>query len=439
MQVVLLSLYDLGHQPFGLASPAAWLRAQGHVVTCADHSISALPLAEIRAADVVAFYLPMHTATRMAVPVIREVQKLNPRVRTIAYGLYAALNQEYLRDLGVSCTLGGEFERQLVAAIESTQTPAASISLERLKFLTPDRTGLPILKRYPRVVIGHERRITGYTEASRGCKHLCRHCPIVPVYGGVFRVVGVETVLADIRQQVSSGAQHITFGDPDFFNGPSHAVRIVEALHSEFPNLSYDVTIKIQHLLDHARLLPVLARTGCVLITSAVESLDDRVLKLLRKGHTRADFVKALRLVRSHGLALAPTFIPFHPWTTQEAYIDLLSTLSELELIDAVAPVQLALRLLITAGSPLLDLEDIQNVVAGFDSTSLSHLWNHPDPEIETMAKTVMAIVREHARKRTSRRTVFELIWQATTAARPLPGPRVARTTIPYLEEPWFC
>ena len=85
-----------------------------------------------------------------------------------------------------------------------------------------------------------------------------------------------EVVLADIRQQMAAGAQHITFGDPDFFNGPGHALAIVEALHAEFPAVTYDVTIKIEHLLKHRDALPVLARTGCLFITSAVESLDDR-------------------------------------------------------------------------------------------------------------------------------------------------------------------
>jgi len=36
LKIVLISTYELGRQPFGLASPAAWLRADGHQVTCAD-------------------------------------------------------------------------------------------------------------------------------------------------------------------------------------------------------------------------------------------------------------------------------------------------------------------------------------------------------------------------------------------------------------------
>ena len=108
----------------------------------------------------------------------------------------------------------------------------------------PDRSGLPVLSNYAALDLGGaERRTVGYTEASRGCKHLCRHCPVVPVYEGVFRVVPRETVLADVARQVAAGARHITFGDPDFFNGPTHGIRIVEALAREFPGVTHDVTI----------------------------------------------------------------------------------------------------------------------------------------------------------------------------------------------------
>src|SRR5205814_3360176 len=112
----------------------------------------------------------------------------------------------------------------------------------------------------------------------------------------------------------------------------------------EFPGVTYDVTIKIEHLLKHADALPALARTGCLFITSAVESMDDAVLARLAKGHTRADFVRALELTRAHGLTMAPTFVAFTPWTTREAYLELLRTIRDLDLIGNVPPIQLAIR-----------------------------------------------------------------------------------------------
>ena len=146
----------------------------------------------------------------------------------------------------------------------------------------------------------------------------------------------------------------------------------MEHLAEEFPGVTYDATIKIEHLLKHASLLPVLAKTGCLFITSAVESVDDEVLRHLAKGHTRADFVAAVHVCRDAGIPLAPTFVPFTPWTTLSGYGQLLQTIEELELVEQVAPIQLAIRLLITNGSPLLELPDIQRTVGNFDPASLT-------------------------------------------------------------------
>jgi hypothetical protein len=302
------------------------------------------------------------------------------------------------------------------------------------------------------------RRVVGSTDATRGCKHHCRHCPIVPVYNGQFRVVPVEVVLADIRAQVGAGAEHITFADPDFLNGPAHARRIVESLHAEWPSVTYDVTIKIEHLLRHRDLLPVLARTGCAFVTSAVESVDDAVLGKLEKGHTRAGFVEAVHLCRQAGLTLAPTFVAFTPWTTLEGYHDLLETVDALDLVAHVAPVQWSIRLLVTWQSRLLELPDIRALVGAFDARTLTYPWRHTDPRVDALQSAVMGAVG--VRTTRQRHEVFEEIrtlaevprrrspaLEATPSSSQDPEPgvegaaggRVARAAIPYLNEPWYC
>ena len=275
--------------------------------------------------------------------------------------------------------IGGEFEAALVDLAQRRRM-RASKGIDKLAFLTPDRSGLPSLELYSHLRQNGSKTTAGYTEASRGCKHLCRHCPVVPVYEGQFRVVQREVVLEDIRQQVAAGARHITFGDPDFFNGPTHAMRIVEAFHAEFPEVTYDATIKIEHLKQHRELLPALKQTGCLFVTSAVESIDDSVLALLEKGHTRQDFYEVATSLREAGLALQPTFIAFMPWTTIEGYGALLQALADLELVENTAPVQLALRLLVTQKSRLLDLPDIQAVIGPFDEKALVYPWKHRRP-----------------------------------------------------------
>jgi radical SAM family protein len=441
-RALLLSTYDLGHQPFGLASPAAWLRREGVDVRCVDLAKERLADESAVEADLIAFHLPMHTATRLAAPVIKKVRALNPGARLCAYGLYAPLNEDWLRSLGVNTVLGGEFEEELAALAHDFQTPGGKPSLPKLHFIAPDRTGLLPLNRYATVHLGDgRRRVAGYTEASRGCRHLCRHCPVVPIYNGQFRIVQHDVVLADVGAQVAAGAEHITFGDPDFFNGPTHAVRIVEAVHKQYPSVSYDVTIKVEHLLQHVDLLPRLRDTGCLFVTTAVESLDDLVLKILEKGHTRADFVAAVYACREAELTLVPTFVAFHPWMSLEGYCDLLDTISALGLIDHVAPIQLAIRLLIPRGSRLLELDEVRALAHQFDPKTLSFLWSHPDPRVDALQQDVAAIVGR--RLTSNRHEAFEAISDLAHDRAAVPRLETVVSgdskPVPYMDEPWYC
>ena len=457
LSVVLVSTYEMGRQPFGLASPAAWLRAAGARVQCFDLAVEPLREEAIRFADLVAFYVPMHMATRMAVRALEQVRRINPAAHLCFFGLYAAENAHYLRQLGVHTILGGEFEAGLVSLAQrlaamsgaSTAQPQSEpvISLARQQFLVPDRTGLPPLAKYAHLVSSSGQHVpVGYVEASRGCKHHCRHCPIVPVYNGRFRIVQREVVLADIRQQVAAGARHITFGDPDFFNGIGHAIPLVVALHAEHPDLTYDVTIKVEHLLRHAEHLETLKQTGCLFVTSAVESFDDRVLRIFDKRHTAADFEAALQLCRQVGLLLVPTFVAFTPWTTLDGYRFFLEQLVRLELVDQVAPIQYAIRLLIPPGSKLLELPEVRALIEGLDEPRLSYSWRNPDPRVDELQHDVQRLVQAGMAQRTPRRAIFQRIWErAQCAADGSPGAPppwlqfVPPRFVPYLTEPWYC
>ncbi|MGH7359081.1 MAG: cobalamin-dependent protein, partial [Candidatus Rokuibacteriota bacterium] len=274
--ILLVSCYELGHQPLGVAWAAAFLEARGYAPAVMDVSVEPFDAERAARARLVAVSVPMHTALRVGVEVIGRVRAVNPACHVAAYGLYAQLNREYLLGHGVDSVIGGEAEAPLVSlaeALESrTNDPAPGVGtaarpaaphLARLSFRVPSRAALPSLKQYARLEREGRHELVGYLEASRGCKHLCRHCPIPPVYGGRFFVVPPDVVLADARQCVEAGATHLTLGDPDFLNGPRHAVAVARALHAAFPHVSFDFTAKVEHLLRHRRLLPELRALGC--------------------------------------------------------------------------------------------------------------------------------------------------------------------------------
>jgi hypothetical protein len=265
------------------------------------------------------------------------------------------------------------------------------------------------------------------------------------VYNGVFRIVDREVVLADISQQVAAGAQHITFGDPDFFNGTGHAIPLVEALHREFPQLTYDATIKVEHMLKHADLLPTLRATGCLFIVSAVESLDDATLQNLQKNHTRADFFRVVNECGRAGITLQPTFVPFTPWTTFAQYLDLLEQLQRFDLIEAVAPIQLGIRLLIPPASKLFELDEIRKLVGAFDPQALVYPWKHANSDVDALANEVQDIVAASEKLKRGRAAIFQRIRRAaslaagSSAEEPALPLLTSRATVPYLNEPWYC
>jgi hypothetical protein len=145
-------------------------------------------------------------------------------------------------------------------------------------------------------------------------------------------------------------------------------------------------------------------------------------------------------LCRDAGLTVMPTFVPFTPWTTVQGYADLIDVIEELGLVEQVAPIQLAIRLLITSASPLLELEDVRAVARPFDATSLTWPWAHVDPAVDALQQAVMSLVTAHvqAPRTIAFRAIAKLAREAAgvaPAARPFRPP----VPVPAMTEPWYC
>ena len=451
--ILLVACYELGHQPLAVAWPAAFLEREGYRPAVMDVSVEPFDAERVQRARVVLISVPMHTALRLGVTVAERVRAVNPACHIAFFGLYATLNAEHLLAGPADSVLSGEVEAALVGLVRrleagadsTTASRARSLSvLEKLSFPVPSRAQLPSLKKYARLERDDGQELVAYVEASRGCKHLCRHCPIPPVYGGRFFVVPVEVLLADVRQQVEGGATHVTFGDPDFLNGPGHALAVARALHGDFPRLTFDFTAKIEHLLRQRARLPELARLGASFIVSAAESLSDTVLAHLEKGHTRTDIETAVRLVSAAGMTLRPTWVPFTPWTTLDDYRELLEFVETCGLVDAIDPVQFSIRLLIPPGSLLLESAALRPFLGDLVKNQFHHAWTHPDPRMEALHREVSAAVARAADGREDGAVTFQRVREladraAGVAPRAFATPARDRKRPPRLTEPWFC
>ena len=448
--ILLVSCYDTGHQPAAVAAAAAFLRRAGFDPDCLDLAVEAMDDAagaRLRRARLIAISAPMHTALVLGLRVAQRARRDNPGAHLCFFGLYAVLNQRtLLGDCAADSVLAPDCDQALAAIADrlaggSDRPPAEGADRPRRPLpLIPERGALPALDRYARLEVGGERRLAAHVEGTRGCKHRCRHCPIPPVYGGRFFAIPVDLVLEDAGRQIAAGARHVDFGDPDFLNGPRHALALARGLAARWPGVTFSFTAKVEHLLRHRELLPELARLGCLFVVSAVESLSERVLAILDKGHTAADVREALALVRGAGISLRPTFVPFTPWTTLEDYRALCRFVRDDELEAEVDPVQLTIRLLLPPGSLLLDHAEMKPHLGPPDGARLSHPWSHPDPAMDRLQSRVAEIAHAAAANREGAAITFARIYDAAgVAGAAPPSRRQHRAPPPRLTEPWFC
>ena len=328
------------------------------------------------------------------------------------------------------------------------------VHLGRSRFTTPARDLLPPLERYARLVLGDEERLAGAVEASHGCSHRCRHCPLPVVYEGRLRVVPEEVVVSDVSQLVAMGAKHVTFADPDFLNGPRHSVRVTQAVHSCFPDLSFDCTTKVEHILAHENLWADLAKAGCLFVVSAFESVGDTTLRILDKGHTAADESAAVILLRSHGIEVRPSWLPFTPWARAAEVGAMLDFVVAHDLVGNVDAVQYTIRLLLPEGSLLLSAPEVKARLEYYDAARLSWVWRAEDAglddlqeELATFVETAgaepVAIAAEDTFAQVDARVRAYMSRHGMGSAIAAPG-RGSQSTgpagpRPRLSEPWFC
>ena len=447
MRVLLISTYELGHQPLQLASPTAALEAAGHRVRTIDLSVEQLDPARIEWAEAVGISVPMHTAMRLAIGAAEQIRALRPRLPICFYGLYAAVSDDLIGGV-VDRLIAGEYESELLEWVEtlgdsSKRQPAtSSIDLRRHEFHTPNREKLASLGRYARLERGGEEQLAGYVEASHGCVHKCRHCPVPVVYDGRIRIVESSVVLADIAQLVAAGARHITFGDPDFLNGVKHSLKVARELHQRFPEVTFDCTTKVEHILEHREIWPELSGYGCLFVISAFESLNPEILTYLDKGHTAEEAAQAVALLREHGIEIRPSWLPFTPWATPQDILEMFDFVIANEMVGNVDPVQYTIRLLVPKGSLLLNRPEIAPYLEGYDSDRLTYIWQAGDPQLDRLHGELAQIVEANVAVELDSVSTFRNLYRAVAdaAGRSTDLPELGDVEPrPRLTEAWFC
>ena len=404
LNIVGISLYDLGHQPLSLAAAAAIFKKNSCNFTLVDLSISKLDVDEIISADVILLSVPMHTAARMALSILPKLRELNSNAHISAFGLYAIQLEDALSENLLDSAFAGEFEPNLELLLNkylyqnnedlnSDFWDKPKVDFSRQKFLVPERNKLPLLSEYAKIQYHNNEKINGYIETSRGCAHICSHCPVTAVYKGKFRVIDAKSILTDVDNLVNEGAQHITFGDPDFFNAPKHSLKIASIIKDKNPQLTFDATIKVEHILEYKDLIKTLDDLNFLYIISAFESTSDVVLAHLKKNHNLYDMHHVLDICRDANLFIKPTWIPFTPWMDYSDYVKMINFIVENDLVGLTPRIQYGIKLLIPKYSALFDGESLNAFDMQYSTASLNHEWSHENSDVEKLFTEVSQLI----------------------------------------------
>ncbi len=434
MRVLLVSTYELGRQPVHLASPAAALRGVGHEVRTVDVAVDDLADTDLAWAERMAISVPMHTATRLADRLVHEVVSRRPDLPIALYGLYAGV-----WSAPVDARFEGEYEPALLAWVSGGEGGPIR-HLGRSEFVVADRRSLPTLDRYARLEHAGSTVLAGAVEASHGCRHRCRHCPIPSVYDGRIRIVPGDDVLADIDNLVAAGAGHITFGDADFLNAPAHSLGILEQAHAAHPEVTFDATIKVEHILDHRDVWPRLAELNLLFVVSAFESVDESTLQILDKGHTVGDMSEAVEITRAVGVQIRPTWLPFLPWTTPDDIAGIFEFIDMHGLSGATDPVQMSIKLLVPAGSLLEEHPAMIPHLEEYDVPALSWRWAFADPETAVLQKELEGVASNASDcGQEAIATLNEMREVLSRFTGRVLAPLEDLAPAPRLTESWFC
>jgi radical SAM superfamily enzyme YgiQ (UPF0313 family) len=399
-QIVLAAVYDGGVQPISIGSAASHLIDAGFAPVCIDTTVEPQRFGELVAnATVLAISVPLFQAVAPAAEYATRCRALNPKCTIVMFGQHANIHRERLLSRYCDYVIRGDYEAGLVALVRGADATdlaslgvcargcSAPVYIHRRPLLPPARSMLPPLScyRYPELEFLWTRDapvpLVGNVETARGCHHACSYCSVFAATGRKVALLAQDMIIEDIRQVVQMGAKHIWFTDAEFFNGRHHGLFVIQRMKREFPDLTFDITTRADHILECKDQIRELRDLGCLFVTSALEFPSQVFLDAVDKELRLDQIESAVAYCQQIGLTLNPTFIPFNPWVGYEELNAFRNWLERQRLLEAVNPLQYETRLYLYKGSPLLNHPDVRKLK--LTEREFEYEWEHPDTRVE--------------------------------------------------------
>ena len=428
MKILLTSFYDLGKQPKIIAEIVDRYNSSEIEFDFVDFSVENQNI-DLENYDVLGIYAPMHTATILSIEYIKD--KILPN-KMFTFGLYGSV----LEDFNSSIRYIKDIESdELALFLEINDDHQFS-----LKNNIPNRQIFPDISNYAHLVDGSNNIIAGSVETTYGCKHSCTHCPVPISFNGTFKTYSLEKIISDVENQVNQGAKHISFNDPDFFNGPIHALKILESLNKKFPTITYDSTIKVEHIIKYKKYFKELSSLNMVFVISAFETTNDLVLSILEKNHTSNDLNTSIEISQDFGIDVRPTWMPFSPWTELNDLSNIVNLIEKYKLRETVDPIQLTIKLLIPKHSLIIKKPEINKYLGNYEKNSLSFKWDYENNDVEKLQSSLFDFILHNSELDEHKQYLGMVnIIEKFTDTELLKNSTYDFKNVPKLSETWFC
>ena len=428
MKILLTSFYDLGKQPKIIAEIVDRYNSAEIDFDFFDFSVEDQNK-DLENYDVLGIYAPMHTATILSIEYIKDKKLPN---KMFTFGLYGSV----LEDFNSSIRYIKDIESdELALFLEINDDHQFS-----LKNNIPNRQIFPDISNYAHLVDGSNNIIAGSVETTYGCKHSCTHCPVPISFNGTFKTYSLEKIISDVENQVNQGAKHISFNDPDFFNGPIHALKILESLNKKFPTITYDSTIKVEHIIKYKKYFKELSSLNMVFVISAFETTNDLVLSILEKNHTSNDLNTSIEISQDFGIDVRPTWMPFSPWTELNDLSNIVNLIEKYKLRETVDPIQLTIKLLIPKHSLIIKKPEINKYLGNYEKNSLSFKWDYENNDVEKLQSSLFDFILHNSELDEHKQYLGMVnIIEKFTDTELLKNSTYDFKNVPKLSETWFC
>lgn len=151
---------------------------------------------------------------------------------------------------------------------------------------------------------------------SRGCVHNCLFCTSPKMWKRKIVYRSAKNVVDEVEYLIKEfGTNSLWFTDLTFNAHDNKAVEICNEIIKRKLNITWAVGCRIT---DNESLLRLMRQAGCVRIGYGAESLDNDILKYIRKGQTFSDIKKCFEITNNVGIISRAYLMIGYPNETKE-------------------------------------------------------------------------------------------------------------------------